>query len=71
MPLNDAAISALKAVFKKGGGRERVFTSSKTGDLLENGRHWFDAVVEVKLNNFHWHNLRHTFASRERMTGAG
>jgi integrase len=41
-PLPDAAISALKAVFKKGNGKGRVFTSSKIGEPLENGRHWFD-----------------------------
>jgi integrase len=70
VPLNDAAISALKLVFKKGDGKGRVFTSSRTGDPLENGRHWFDdAVVEAKLKNFRWHDLRHTFASRLRMKG--
>jgi integrase len=71
VPLNDAAISALKTVLKGGDGKGRVFTSLKTGDPLENGRHWFDdAVVEAKLKNFHWHDLRHTFASRLRMKGA-
>jgi integrase len=69
-PLNDAAIAALKVVFKRGDGTGRVFMSAKTGDPLENGRHWFDdAVTEAKLKNFHWHDLRHTFASRLRMKG--
>jgi len=27
-------------------------------------------VVQAKLKNFHWHDLRHTFASRLRMKGA-
>lgn len=71
VPLNDAAIGALKAAFECGDGSGRVFKSSKTGEPLENGRHWFDdAVVEAKLKNFHWHDLRHTFASRLRMKGA-
>ena len=71
MPLNDAAISALKTVLNGGNGKGRVFTSLKTGDPLENVRHWFDdAVVEAKLKNFHWHDLRHTFASWLRMKGA-
>jgi len=71
VPLNNAAISALKAVFESGDGKGRVFTSAKTGEPLENSRHWFDdAVVEAKLKNFHWHDLRHTFASRLRTKGA-
>ncbi|HWO32953.1 MAG TPA: tyrosine-type recombinase/integrase, partial [Candidatus Acidoferrum sp.] len=28
-----------------------------------------DAVAEAKLKNFHWHDLRHTFASRLRLKG--
>jgi integrase len=71
VPLNDVAIAALKTVFESGDGKGRVFKSLKTGEPLENGRHWFDdAVVEAKLKNFHWHDLRHTFASRLRMKGA-
>jgi integrase len=69
VPLNEAAISALKMAFARD-GTGRVFKSSKTGEPLENGRHWFhDAMVEAKLKNFHWHDLRHTFASRLRMKG--
>ena len=71
VPLNDAAVAALKAVFDRGDGRGRVFRSGKTGEPLENARHWFDdAVVDAKLKNFHWHDLRRTFASRLRMKGA-
>jgi integrase len=71
VPLNDAAIAALRVVHDRGDGRGRVFQSAKTGEPLENGRHWFDdAVVEAKIKNFRWHDLRHTFASRLRMKGA-
>ena len=71
VPLNDAATAALKLVRRWGGRRGRVFQSAKTGEPLENGRHWFDdAVVEAKIKNFRWHDLRHTFASRIRMKGA-
>ncbi|WP_424664845.1 tyrosine-type recombinase/integrase [Candidatus Binatus sp.] len=71
VPLNDAAIGALKAALACGDGTGRVFKSNKTGEPLENGGHWFDdAVAEAKLKNFHWHDFRHSFASRLRMTGA-
>jgi len=71
VPLNSAALAALEAVLKRADGKGRVFRSLKTGEPLENGRHWFDdAVIEAELKNFHWHDLRHTFASRLRMKGA-
>jgi len=71
VPLNDAAVAALRVVHDRGDGRGRVFQSVKTGEPLENGRHWFDdAVIEAEIKNFRWHDLRHTFASRLRMKGA-
>ena len=71
VPLNDAALTALRVVHGLGDGRGRVFQSAKTGEPLENGRHWFDdAVIAAEINNFRWHDLRHTVASRLRMKGA-
>jgi integrase len=71
VPLNDAAIAALRIVHDRGDGRGRVFQSARTGEPLENGRHWFDdAVIGAEIKNFHWHDLRHTIASRLRMKGA-
>jgi integrase len=71
VPLNDAAVAALRVVHERGEGRGRVFQSARTGEPLENGRHWFeDAVRAAAVKNFRWHDLRHTFASRLRMKGA-
>ena len=71
VPLNDAAVAALRVVYARGDRRGRVFQSAKTGEPLENGRHWFDdAVIQSGIKNFRWHDLRHTFASRLRMKGA-
>jgi integrase len=62
VPLNDAAIAALRVVHDRSDGRGRVFHSEKTGEPLENGRHWFDeAVREAEIRNIRWHDLRHTF----------
>jgi hypothetical protein len=58
VPLNDTAIAAFKVVFEGGNGKGRVFKSRKTGNPLENGRHWFDdAVMEAGIENFLWHGL--------------
>ena len=70
VPLNDAALAALKAVCGDDNTSGRVFQSAKTGAALENSRHWFDdAVAQAGIKDFHWHDLRHTFASRLRIAG--
>jgi len=63
--LNDAAISALLRL------RERT---SKTGLVcggLKGATDWFEeALRAAKIDDFRWHDLRHTFASRLVMAGA-
>ena len=55
VPLNAAAIAALKVTFGAGDDMGRVFKSKRTGDPLENGRHWFDnAILDAKIKNFHF-----------------
>lgn len=69
IPLNDAAVAALRAAEAYKNGSPYVFLNSD-GDRLHSPRFWFDAAVEdAKLKDFTWHCLRHTFASRLVMAG--
>jgi integrase len=43
----------------------------KTGEPIRGPRTWFEsALKDAKIVGFHWHDLRHTFASRLRQKGA-
>jgi len=70
LPLNDAALAALRVAHFRGDGQGCVFRSERTGEPLEHPRHWFErALCSAGIAGFHWHDLRHTFASRLRMRG--
>lgn len=69
IPLNDVAISALRAVQKFSNGQKAVFLN-RYGQRLTKPREWFEpAVVAANLQGVTWHCLRHTFASRLVMAG--
>jgi integrase len=74
IPLNAIAVEALnqlKTQAKDGGtsGGSFVFLNSD-GGKLRGPRDWFEPVVqEARLEDFTWHCLRHTFASRLVMAG--
>jgi site-specific recombinase XerD len=64
VPLNKAALRALESLAKRANGSELV-----CGGATE-PRRWFEpAVKTAHLQNFTWHCLRHTFASRLVMAG--
>ena len=63
VPLNTAALDAFLKLRKASDGKGRVFDIKKP-------RYWFEkAVTLAGIEDFHWHDLRHTFASRLTMLG--
>lgn len=68
LPLNAAAIEALKAMKRK---NFHVNPSSrKDGEAIRSPKGWFNAALkEAKITDYTWHCNRHTFASRLVMAG--
>ena len=70
VPLNEEALAALRVARARGDGTGRVFRSEETGKPLGGPKHWFPAAVrEARISDFHWHDLRHDFATRLRRSG--
>jgi integrase len=66
---NADAIEALKKLFTVSGQKEFV-SPENDGKKLRDGRRWFKAATDAaRVKDFHWHDLRHTFASRLVMLG--
>ncbi len=69
VPINSAALCALRELRKRGDGAEQVIRNAK-GLPLSDPRHWFETAVRMaRIRDFSWHCLRHTFASRLVMAG--
>lgn len=67
IPLNEAAYSVL--IRQKEKHESRVFTFR--GKPLEsaNTRAWHKALKRAEIDNFRWHDLRHTWATWQRQAG--
>lgn len=67
---NETAIAALRKLHMRTGEKEYV-SPDNDGSAKRDWRTWLeDAAAEVNVADFHWHDLRHTFASRLVMAGA-
>jgi len=73
VPINDTAFAALKIL------RDRCedpnaptgpVVRKPSGIELQSSRRWFEnCLAEAKIEDFHWHDFRHTSASRLREAG--
>jgi site-specific recombinase XerD len=69
--INSVAVKALDELRKRSDGTGRVIRNL-AGEPLCGPRYWFEkAIQKVGIADFHWHDLRHTFASRLAMAGVG
>jgi integrase len=67
VPLNDAAIDVLKRQIGK--HEQYVFTYQGNPIANVSTKAWWAALERAGIDNFRWHDLRHTFATWHRQAG--
>lgn len=69
IPLSAEAMNTLKAWQKQTGSTGLVFASKEGKPFTDVKTSWLRLLRDVGITNFHWHDLRHHFASRLVMRG--
>jgi integrase len=69
IPLNDEALSVLRAWYEQRKESERVFPNADGGRLDNISTSWENLINSAQIKNFRFHDLRHDFASRLVMAG--
>jgi len=68
--LNDVAVAAFRVLWQFSRGKGKVFSHLYQSEETTRAREWFEQSLETaRITDFHWHDLRHTFASRLVMAG--
>jgi integrase len=69
VPLNSVALAALEELKKRSDGTGPVIRKV-SGREIHSCRKWFETCLEkAAIEDFRWHDLRHTFGSRLRRNG--
>lgn len=67
VPLNDVAMSVLQR--QQGKHPQRVFTYKGKPVAWANTKKWRDTLKQLGIEDFRWHDLRHTWATWQRQAG--
>lgn len=68
VPLNDMAADIIARQYGKNDTHVFTYNGEKIGNI--NTRSWRNALARAGIDDFRWHDLRHTFASWAAMSGA-
>jgi len=70
IPLNSVALAAFKVIAEKNSRKGNVFGPADGSHPVLAHRGWWDAVLQkAGVEDFHWHDCRHHFASKAVMAG--